>query len=130
MFGLLRGGNATLAEWFNLPIRYREQPAFREEFMALVGTAHRPDCARWHDWCVSERDSALASARDSVKFKKGHYALRSISTGVYGYPIEQATEVALATVREALAAESSVTEVTFACFNDADLAVYEAVLGA
>jgi len=56
-------------------------------------------------------------------------AFPSISTGVYGYPIEQAAEVAVATVREALAAGSSVTEVTFACFSEADLAVYEAVLG-
>ena len=57
-------------------------------------------------------------------------AFPSISTGVYGYPIEQAADVAVATVREVLAGESSVTEVTFACFSDADLAVYQAVLGA
>lgn len=57
-------------------------------------------------------------------------AFPSISTGVYGFPIEKATDVAVATVREALAAGSSVTEVTFACFSDADVAVYEAALGA
>jgi len=56
-------------------------------------------------------------------------AFPSISTGVYGYPIEQAAGVAVATVRESLAAGSSVTEVTFACFSEADLAVYQAVLG-
>jgi len=57
-------------------------------------------------------------------------AFPSISTGIFGYPIEQAADVAVATVREALAAGSSVTEVTFVCFSDADLAVYQAVLGA
>ena len=56
-------------------------------------------------------------------------AFPSISTGIFGYPIERAAEVAVATVREALAAGSSVTEVAFACFSDADLAVYQAVLG-
>jgi len=57
-------------------------------------------------------------------------AFPSISTGIFGYPIEQAADVAVATVREALTAGSSVTEVTFACFSEADLAVYEAALGA
>ena len=57
-------------------------------------------------------------------------AFPSISTGIFGYPIEQAAGVAVTTVRKALAAGSSVTEVTFACFSDADLAVYQAVLGA
>ncbi|NYI41697.1 O-acetyl-ADP-ribose deacetylase [Demequina lutea] len=57
-------------------------------------------------------------------------AFPSISTGIYGYPIENAATVAVATVREELATGSSVTEVTFACFSEADLAVYQAVLGA
>jgi O-acetyl-ADP-ribose deacetylase (regulator of RNase III) len=57
-------------------------------------------------------------------------AFPSISTGIYGYPIEKAAAVAVATVREALAEGSSVTEVTFVCFSDADLAVYKAVLDA
>ena len=56
-------------------------------------------------------------------------AFPSISTGIYGYPIEQAAEVAVATVGEALDAGSSVDEVTLACFSDDDLAVYQAVLG-
>ncbi len=56
----------------------------------------------------------------------GSIAFPSISTGIYGYPIEQAAGVAVATVRESLAGGSSVTEVTFACFSEADLAVYQA----
>ena len=57
-------------------------------------------------------------------------AFPSISTGIYGYPIEKAAAVAVATVRGALAEGSSVTEVTFACFSEADLAVYQGLLGA
>ncbi len=56
-------------------------------------------------------------------------AFPSISTGIYGFPISLAAAVAVATVREALAAGSSVTDVTFACFSDEDLEVYRRVLG-
>lgn len=52
-------------------------------------------------------------------------AFPSISTGIYGYPIAQAADVAVTTVRDVLAAGSSVTEVTFACFSDGDLEVYQ-----
>jgi O-acetyl-ADP-ribose deacetylase (regulator of RNase III) len=57
-------------------------------------------------------------------------AFPSISTGIFGYPIEVAALIAVATVREALAEVSSVTEVTFACFSEANLAVYRAALDA
>jgi O-acetyl-ADP-ribose deacetylase (regulator of RNase III) len=55
-------------------------------------------------------------------------AFPSISTGIYGYPISLAAEVAVAAVRSELAAGSSVTDVTFACFSDGDLEVYRRVL--
>ncbi len=55
-------------------------------------------------------------------------AFPSIATGVYGYPVEQAARVALATVREALAAHPSIEEVVFCCFSASDLAVYEGLL--
>ena len=58
------------------------------------------------------------------------YGLRSIafpciSTGVYGYPFEQATQVAIDAVTDALAEHRAVEEVVFCCFSAADLAVYE-----
>ncbi|PWF48338.1 O-acetyl-ADP-ribose deacetylase [Massilia glaciei] len=56
-------------------------------------------------------------------------AFPSISTGIYGYPIERAATVAVATVREMLAG-SGVGEVVFCCFSAADLAVYANVLNA
>ncbi|SDI68489.1 O-acetyl-ADP-ribose deacetylase [Variovorax sp. OV700] len=57
-------------------------------------------------------------------------AFPSISTGIYGYPIELAAPIAVATVRSALTEGASVEEVTFCCFSDADLAVYQVVLAA
>lgn len=57
-------------------------------------------------------------------------AFPSISTGVYGYPIELAAEVAVNTVRSALSEAGSLEEVVFCCFSAGDLAVYQRVLGA
>ncbi|CAB3884458.1 O-acetyl-ADP-ribose deacetylase [Achromobacter mucicolens] len=58
----------------------------------------------------------------------GSIAFPSISTGIYGYPVELAARVAVDTVRESLSQDSPVQEVTFCCFSDADLEHYKRVL--
>jgi O-acetyl-ADP-ribose deacetylase (regulator of RNase III) len=55
-------------------------------------------------------------------------AFPSISTGVYGYPIERAAPLAVSTVRAHLEG-TSIREVTFCCFSESDLAVYARALG-
>jgi O-acetyl-ADP-ribose deacetylase len=55
-------------------------------------------------------------------------AFPSISTGIYGYPVELAAQVAVDSVREALQQPSSLNEVVFCCFSAQDLAVYERLL--
>jgi O-acetyl-ADP-ribose deacetylase (regulator of RNase III) len=55
-------------------------------------------------------------------------AFPSLSTGVYGYPIEQAAPLAVATVRAHIG-DTSIRAVTFCCFSPSDLAVYERALG-
>jgi O-acetyl-ADP-ribose deacetylase (regulator of RNase III) len=55
-------------------------------------------------------------------------AFPSISTGIYGYPIELAAQVAVMTVQESLSEHSPIEEVVFCCFSPADLLRYELIL--
>ena len=56
-------------------------------------------------------------------------AFPAISTGVYGYPLEPATHVAIATVAAELPDCPGVTRVVFCCFGAETTAVYRHVLG-
>jgi O-acetyl-ADP-ribose deacetylase (regulator of RNase III) len=55
-------------------------------------------------------------------------AFPSISTGIFGYPVEQAAQVAVSTVRSALRTAAILDEVTFCCFSERDLDVYLGLL--
>lgn len=55
-------------------------------------------------------------------------AFPSISTGVYGYPIEDATRIAVQAVRAFAADPSSILRVRFVCFSASDLKVYQRIL--
>ena len=71
--------------------------------------------------------NALRLAADSgIK----RIAFPAISTGVYGYPMEAATCVAITTVREALARELTIEQVVFCCFGAEPAAVYRRLLAA
>ncbi len=53
-------------------------------------------------------------------------AFPSISTGVYGYPVEQAAPIALTTVIEHLKQPTSLQKVLFVLFDSTTYAVYQA----
>lgn len=55
-------------------------------------------------------------------------AFPAISTGIYGYPLQPATELAVRTVMAELAAASPVETVIFACFSPDVLAAYRLVI--
>jgi O-acetyl-ADP-ribose deacetylase (regulator of RNase III) len=55
-------------------------------------------------------------------------AFPSISTGIFGYPIDQAAQVAVATLHAHAADFPAINEIIFCCFSDADLLVYETAL--
>ena len=70
------------------------------------------------------RSIELASAKGARAL-----AFPSISTGVYGYPVELAASVAVSAVRSALIDHPEIEAVIFCCFSAADLAVYQSILG-
>ncbi len=81
----------------------------------------------------SGEDEALASCYRTAMALAGAAGLGSIafpaiSTGVYGFPIERATRIAVREVRRALEGATSVTRAIFCCFSAADRAVYEGIL--
>ena len=53
-------------------------------------------------------------------------AFPAISTGIFGYPLEAASRIAVGTVRDHSA--GSLRRVRFVCFNAATLGVYQALL--
>ncbi|MFO0593682.1 MAG: O-acetyl-ADP-ribose deacetylase [Myxococcaceae bacterium] len=56
-------------------------------------------------------------------------AFPAISTGVYGFPFERATRIALREVRAALEAHPSLTHVTLCFFSERDLAEAQRLVG-
>jgi O-acetyl-ADP-ribose deacetylase (regulator of RNase III) len=85
----------------------------------------------WRGGTHGEPDLLASCYRRALELAAAHQlqsiAFPSISTGVYGYPIEQAAPLAVSTVRAHLEG-TSIREVTFCCFSAPDLSVYEQAL--
>lgn len=54
-------------------------------------------------------------------------AFPAISTGIYGFPIERATPIAIRTVLDFMKKAGTLQKAVFACFSEGDLAVYRRV---
>ncbi|MFU8856796.1 MAG: O-acetyl-ADP-ribose deacetylase [Deferrisomatales bacterium] len=87
-------------------------------------------------WRGGDRGEAevLASAyRESLALAEARglrtVAFPSISTGAYGYPLEEAADTALTAVGGFLRAGSGLEEVRFVLFSEGHLAAYERALG-
>ena len=105
-------GEARLTPGFRLPARF---------IIHAVGPV-------WRGGGHGERDLLASAYRASMRLaaeqRLTSIAFPAISTGIYGYPAGPAAVTAVASVREAIASGSSVTEVVFACFDAATLSAY------
>ena len=107
-------GEARITHGFGLPARY---------VIHAVGPIWQGGTSGEAELLASAYRACLALAREhSVK----SIAFPAISTGIYGYPLAEATRVAVAAVRAALEAPGSVERVVFACFNRDALEAYRA----
>jgi len=86
----------------------------------------------WRGGSQGEPELLAACYRSSLKLAAAQtaasIAFPCISTGIYGYPVEQAARVAIDTVRAAVVAYPTIQSVAFCCFSAADLQIYEQVL--
>ena len=87
---------------------------------------------RWRGGSAGEAALLASCYRSCLELAATHglrnIAFPSISTGIYGYPVELAAEVALEAVAAGVdAAPDAFDEIRFVLFSPADLAVYESV---
>ncbi len=110
-------GDAKITKGYRLPARH---------IIHTVGPV-------WRGGENGEPELLASCYRRSMERANAHglnsIAFPSIGTGIYKYPKDLAARVAVDTVRASLAAWSSVEDVTFVCFSDEDLGVYEDLLG-
>ena len=113
-------GEARITPGFNLPAKF---------VIHTVGPVYR-------DGQHGEPEKLAACYRNSLALAAENgcksIAFPCISTGVYGYPIEDAAKIAVREVEEFLAAKNAKDaeemEVIFCCFAERDAAVYEKLL--
>jgi O-acetyl-ADP-ribose deacetylase (regulator of RNase III) len=114
-----RTGQAKITRGYRLPARH---------IIHTVGPV-------WRGGANGEPELLASCYRASLDLARKH-ALRSvafpaISTGIFGYPMPEAAEVAARTVADALrATPDAFAQILFVCFDDAATAIYSAAVGA
>jgi O-acetyl-ADP-ribose deacetylase (regulator of RNase III) len=87
---------------------------------------------KWRGGHDGEAETLASCYRECIALAEEHaissIAFPAISTGVYGYPMQAATEIAVATISDAVEGTSVIGEVVFCCFSVSDLKQYRAVL--
>ena len=54
-------------------------------------------------------------------------AFPNISTGIYGYPKQEAAEISIRTVKDFLKTEKILTKIYFVCFDDINFSIYSEI---
>lgn len=106
-------GEAKITKGYKLPAKY------------VIHTAGPV----WSGGKYNEPDLLKDCYLNSLNLAKQHelktIAFPSISTGIYGYPIESASKIAIETVIKFLNENQIPEKVTFVCFSESDLKVYQ-----
>jgi O-acetyl-ADP-ribose deacetylase (regulator of RNase III) len=86
----------------------------------------------WNGGKYNEEELLTSCYRNSLKIavenKIKTIAFPAISTGVYRYPLERATQIAIKTVRDFLMNNNLIEKVIFVCFDDNTFNVYQKIL--
>ena len=86
----------------------------------------------WNGGKKKEEELLANCYRNSLSLAVGNgvatIAFPNISTGVYGYPKDQAAEVAVAAVTDFLKDNDSIKEVVFVCFDEENFLLYQQLL--
>lgn len=110
-------GDAKITRGYKLPARF------------VIHTAGPV----WHGGAKGEPEVLASCYRRSLEIAAEHQlstiAFPAISTGVYGFPLRPAAEIAISTVRKFADQETSIAEVIFCCFSAEDLQVYVELVG-
>jgi O-acetyl-ADP-ribose deacetylase (regulator of RNase III) len=116
LLGGCKTGEAKITRGYRLPARH---------VIHTVGPV-------WNGGDAGEPELLASCYRRSLEVAANHrlgsIAFPSISTGVFGYPIELASQVAVATVQKHLPKFAGIEEVVFCCFSAGDLRHYERLL--
>jgi O-acetyl-ADP-ribose deacetylase (regulator of RNase III) len=86
----------------------------------------------WRNGNTNEAETLASAYRISLSIAADNglktIAFPSISTGAYGYPVDQAAQVAIAAVQEFCASDTSLTEVRFVLFDEFTFNAYRQAL--
>lgn len=114
--GGCRTGDAKVTSGYRLPARY---------VIHTVGPI-------WHGGSHGEAEQLASCYRRSLDIAAEMHletiAFPSISTGVYGYPIQQAARTAIRTVKVFVQESSIFREIIFCCWSAEDLTIYNQLL--
>jgi len=115
--GGCKTGEAKITKGYKLPAKY---------VIHTVGPIYRRENGQEAEFLANCYKNSLKLA---IEHNIKTIAFPSISTGAYGYPIEEASEIAITTVKKFLDDEKDhIEKVYFVAFSDADFKVYEDLL--